>query len=1373
MFIFILNLPMHHIFCQNSSKAEDRLQKIYKSFENNPQNFLKLLDEELSQCSNCLKVYLQLNFDKNIEKQRILYKFNPKKLYDWNMLFDDDIRAEYRTHRNFPEAYQGFKAVIFLMREKVKNKEIWNKVTVESQEITKREISFFKNENLERNSSYYRALEIIAKTSSQNIDESFVKIIFDAFNYQSDDLNDKEEAIMCSFECFKEYCKYIKPRKQDLKVYYDHFLENEELSVIIENVQLFKDFYHSEDILNRICKFNPCIIHFLIDHLDEADFDKFYDQGTLRNLVAFINNFDFDSICVGNKVSFAPKISKLFLKIVKLVLKYKNIMNFDFLESIKILNVRRYNELAYPLLYLKIILLLDLNLSQFSPRNPKIHILLSVIQSKISEEKYSSPENISEIIEDLRGLKPYVDNFIGLGNQFSKYIRIDSNSSIKFLDLFGKTKEILENIARNIIIMENSIELFLKIIPSSSESLVLLLKERAIREFKSKETVKIIESYIKNKQILTKDTSIKMAKKRVQVLIKKPELCSPTKNSDFISIKKKDLNNSNFKENSEYEGSYFSASRSTADLNKLQHLKEVIARNKIKNPAKEAIIIDQSKPTVKVEDKQIEEPSDYQQPSKIPRCDTSDEKLIQDKYLNPTNQEFSELCDENNESFKDNSNENEILISDTSNEESSDSLDSKKTNITSLTSMILQKSNNIFANSFSEKPLVSCDSGINSFFEESLNPFYEIPYSVVPEIPNNFNSYQEYFDCFNPLRSVENFVAIRTNLFEHSEFYNCITHKFDKCLWIEAFNFKYEIHDLLYFSTSKKQFKEPVFDDLQADILNGAFLGIVTSITPGFLTNNKKNCSLVEIRVSSTIKNIPKNITLYYRFIYNTVSNFREFIALRSIKKSKILKYLLRPSFIHDFYQRKLIWDDRDLCYFPTEESRSLVTNETKPSEDFDFLKNLLVKFHKLNHSQAEAVTKSYFCKDKFFLIQGPPGTGKTTTILSIISTFLFTTINSRMAVDQGKLNTIKPSFKVLVCAPSNTAIDVFVARLAQGIMNFQGSYTPINFIRVGVGASASVNKFTLEYLINSNSTSSRSKTKQDLLRNASIVCTTLSSSGSEALTVEKFNLLIIDEACQATEISSIIPLKFSPDKVILVGDPKQLPPTILSENSQLQKSLFDRLLTYHSAALLEEQYRMHPEICELSSLFFYENQVKTNLKITLQRQSVVGNSLKYQFKPLNFIDICNGFEKQDQFKSFFNEKEEKVCIDICKHLHFKYGKNLKICILTPYKAQANRLNNINHKLAEWNIEANTIDSFQGKECDFVILSTVRQKGLGFTCDFRRINVAITRSKLGIVILGNRNCLSKSPVWEGIINHIARKNALYSTGQMPNLNKIL
>lgn len=684
---------------------------------------------------------------------------------------------------------------------------------------------------------------------------------------------------------------------------------------------------------------------------------------------------------------------------------------------------------------------------------------------------------------------------------------------------------------------------------------------------------------------------------------------------------------------------------------------------------------------------------------------------------------------------------------------------------------------------------------LDVFFGYVLDPFGAPAFDSIDKIPTHFNSFREYFDVFHPLQINETISSIKSALLETARYFECRIHSFGSILRIETASFPFEVYDLLYFSQRKTQFVHSDSKALSDEIEKTSFVGVVTNIDVCHSSVNSHHGDIVDVKVSAELLiqrlcNMPAagcqpsnnsghaygspplsiNDVLYYKYCGNTISNLREYTALRTIRSSSLLKYILRPSFMRDFQEGAIFWDDRRLCFAKSPSSieyySALDQNENQVT-----LQKLLMAAHGLNLSQADAVSKCFFSRERFFLIQGPPGTGKTTTILSIISTFLLVPRSraSRSTVmDAEKLGGQGSSLKILVCAPSNTAIDVIVVRLARGVKNFHGGVTEIPFLRVGASANPDVGRYTLEYLVNSCAAHSRSRLRHTLVSTASVICTTLSSSVSDSMCLDKFDLLIIDEACQATEISTIIPFKYNPDKVIMVGDPNQLPPTVISNQSQLQVSLFERLLSCHQPVMLDVQYRMHPDICRLSSTLFYDGRIKTSADIARLRGKSRSGSV-YGFRPLSFVDILEKKEKTDDFKSYYSPVECSVCYRICKELFRRYDGALRIVVLTPYKGQANMLRE-NRNYEKMGIEVNTVDGFQGKECDVVILSTVRRSGLGFTCDFRRINVAMTRSRECLIVLGSRKCLSQSRVWDSIISSIIQQSQHFTS---KNLERFL
>lgn len=438
---------------------------------------------------------------------------------------------------------------------------------------------------------------------------------------------------------------------------------------------------------------------------------------------------------------------------------------------------------------------------------------------------------------------------------------------------------------------------------------------------------------------------------------------------------------------------------------------------------------------------------------------------------------------------------------------------------------------------------------------------------------------------------------------------------------------------------------------------------------------------------------------------------------------------------------------------------------------------------------------------------------------------------------------------KLLVCAPSNAAIDELVLRLKSGIRTSSGKVRQINVLRLGRtdAINAAVKDVTLDELVKAKLEGDTTKEKakaereklhedagkikeelallrprldemrgsddrvlynnlsrqfselkrrqmeigkqidaqkdsgnsvaremelrrrqvqQEILNSAQVLCATLSGSGHEMfrnLDVE-FETVIIDEAAQCVELSALIPLKYGCCKCILVGDPKQLPPTVLSQSAAkfgYDQSLFVRMQQNYpkSIHLLDMQYRMHPEISLFPSREFYEGQLQDGQNMGALRQQPWHKSLL--LGPYRFFDVNGVQERGHKGQSLVNTKELEVAMQIYDRFSREYHEcdlTGKIGIITPYKAQLFALRNrftARYGEAITNIiEFNTTDAFQGRECEIIIFSCVRASptgGIGFMNDIRRMNVGLTRAKSSLWILGDSRALSQGPFWRKLI----------------------
>lgn len=309
-----------------------------------------------------------------------------------------------------------------------------------------------------------------------------------------------------------------------------------------------------------------------------------------------------------------------------------------------------------------------------------------------------------------------------------------------------------------------------------------------------------------------------------------------------------------------------------------------------------------------------------------------------------------------------------------------------------------------------------------------------------------------------------------------------------------------------------------------------------------------------------------------------------------------------------------------------------------------------------------------------------------------------------------------------------------------------------------------------------------RKKVQQEILNSAHVLCATLSGSGHEVfqgLNVE-FETVIIDEAAQSIELSALIPLKYGCSKCILVGDPKQLPPTVLSRQAakyQYEQSLFARMASNHEkdVHLLDVQYRMHPEISAFPSKTFYDSKLRDGDDMARLRARPWHRS--QLFSPYRFFDVEGMSKSAPKGRSLVNDAEIDAALAIYDRLTSdmtRYDFKNKIGIITPYKGQLKALKHrfsIRYGEAIWNrIEFNTTDAFQGRESEIIIFSCVRAstQGIGFLNDVRRMNVGLTRAKCSLWVLGNSDALIQGEFWKALVLD-ARERGLYTKDDIVNL----
>ncbi|KAI5166401.1 regulator of nonsense transcripts 1 [Nematocida sp. AWRm78] len=443
-------------------------------------------------------------------------------------------------------------------------------------------------------------------------------------------------------------------------------------------------------------------------------------------------------------------------------------------------------------------------------------------------------------------------------------------------------------------------------------------------------------------------------------------------------------------------------------------------------------------------------------------------------------------------------------------------------------------------------------------------------------------------------------------------------------------------------------------------------------------------------------------------WISNIISSKREYVAICRLGRSSIGKLLMAPESIIKLEKPE----------------KSIKTVKPEHMDSY---------YEKLNEVQKSAIEKSL--NRKITLIQGPPGTGKTLTIACLIAQL------------------IRQGLKVLVCAPSNMAVSMLVQSNSPWEWLFTKESCWIHVYSERIPDKSNKPKTRIDmynrtlgkisaYLDGTPLDKKDSKLFENM-GNVRLVFSTLSMSGSATVEKMAFDVVIIDEACQSIEPSSIIPMQKALSHVILVGDPMQLPATVLSGIAKLSISLFERLSTVMCPILLNTQYRMHNKISHFPSKAFYNGRLINGVSL---------NSVL----PIAFVNV-NGMEKK-QNRSICNQMELCTIKKLLPHVMNKYKS---AAIITPYKEQ-HKIISTDSTIAESGITVTTVDGFQGQEKDCIIISTVRTNAMGFLSDCRRMNVALTRAKYTVIVVGSIKLLSKDEIWNDFIIYLYNISCVYT-----------
>ena len=444
-------------------------------------------------------------------------------------------------------------------------------------------------------------------------------------------------------------------------------------------------------------------------------------------------------------------------------------------------------------------------------------------------------------------------------------------------------------------------------------------------------------------------------------------------------------------------------------------------------------------------------------------------------------------------------------------------------------------------------------------------------------------------------------------------------------------------------------------------------------------------------------------------------------------------------------------------------------------------------RFPWLNPTQERAVNEVLWAKD-VAVVHGPPGTGKTTTLVEAIN------------------ETLMKESQVLVCAQSNMALDWISEQLVDRGINVLriGNPTRVNdkmlgftyerrfeshpdypqlwAIRKAIRELRSHRKRGDERFhqkfehLKARATELEIRINSTLFDEARVVASTLVGSANRVLEGMKFGTLFIDEAAQALEAACWIPMR-RVTRVVFAGDHCQLPPmvkSIAALKAGLGKSLMERIVEHKPdvVTLLKIQYRMNEKIMKFSSDWFYHGEVES-------APQTRNRGILDLDEPIEWRDSKVDDEEGDSGESFvgesfgrINKAEAQLTLDTLEDYFKKIGKqrildeHIDVGVISPYRAQVQYLRRLIRKRESFkpfrhSISVNTVDGFQGQERDIILISLVRsndQGQIGFLNDLRRMNVAITRARMKLIILGDKATLCRHPFYRKLNEAIESTN---------------
>ena len=452
--------------------------------------------------------------------------------------------------------------------------------------------------------------------------------------------------------------------------------------------------------------------------------------------------------------------------------------------------------------------------------------------------------------------------------------------------------------------------------------------------------------------------------------------------------------------------------------------------------------------------------------------------------------------------------------------------------------------------------------------------------------------------------------------------------------------------------------------------------------------------------------------------------------------------------------------------------SKLLGHNVDEKKTNYPIPKDLTVKgLPELNYYQTLGIKRAL--TTPLFLIQGPPGTGKTVTSAAIVYHLAKLKVGkvlvcapSNIAADQLSEKVEKIGLKVVrVCAKSRESISSRVEHLS--LHNQLKKLNSKDYKRL-FELLKKKEEDGIELTKSEHDTYKKLKNRAEaeILNDSEVVVTTCIASFDKRLNNYRFPIVLIDEATQACESECILPLLRGAKHAILVGDHCQLGPVVLCKSAAkagLKMSLFERLVKLKiKPHMLQVQYRMHPKLSEFPSNTFYYGNLQNGVSAEERIHFNVNFPWPNQNNPTFFYHIVGKEEFSASGTSYLNRQEADFIEKVVTTFLRCTVKPDQIGIITPYEGQRCYL--VSHMMKNGSVNTNlykeievaSVDSFQGREKDYIILSCVRSNdhnGIGFLDDPRRLNVALTRARYGLVIVGNAFSLSKHQLWINLLHH--------------------